>query len=67
MGTKAQYKSAGTQQEAIRSQFKIYKELTNEMNVNCQANEAAIQQPHQVIQSKQLALQALQTNQFVNQ
>ena len=67
MGTVTQYGLTGAQQGAVDSQFNTYEEMTNEMDVNYQATKAAIQQRNQVIQSQQLLLQVLQTNQFVNQ
>ena len=67
MGTGTQYGVSGVQQGAIDTKFKTYEEMTNTMDVNRQATEAAIQQRNHVTQSQQLMLQAFQTNQFMNQ
>ena len=51
MGTGTQYGMVGAKQGVVNAQFETYKEMTNEMDVNRQATEAAIQQCDQVIQS----------------
>ena len=67
MGTRTQYGLVGAQQEAVNSQLKNYKEMTNEMDVNPQATKAVIQQRNQALQSQWLVLQASQIQQCVNQ
>ena len=62
IGTGTQYGMVGAQQGAIDAQFETYKEMTNQIDMNRQATETAIQQRNQVIQSQQMALQAFQTN-----
>ena len=67
IGTGTQYRMTGAQQGAVNLQFETYKEVTDNMDLDRQAAESAIQERGKVIQPQQMALQALQTNQFVNQ